>query len=96
MKKFLIVKRNQTIGFISTNLRNSIWGVAPKAKLNEVVSSLQEDYGNVQVQFPKSAEDDLNNRELVAYYKLITLMQKQEVEQARQLKLQFGVRDAKI
>lgn len=93
MKKFIIIERNQTYGFISTNLRSSVWGIARQAKLNDVLDSLREDYGNVQFSFPKSAQDDLDHRDALAYYKLIRAMQKEELARVLQ---QHGVRNAEI
>ena len=93
MKKFLIIERNQTFGFISTNLRSSVWGIAKQAKLNDVLASLREDYGNVQFSFPKSSSDDLDNREALAYFKLIQAMQKEEMAFVLR---QYGARNAEI
>lgn len=94
MKKFIVIEHKDSYGFISTNLRSSVWGIAKQAKLNEVLDSLREDYGNVQFSFPKSAQDDLDSRDALAYYKLVHAMQKQEVAEA--LRLRFGVNHAEI
>lgn len=96
MKNFIIVSRGSLTGFISTNFKHSVWGTCPKSKLNGLVESLREDYGNIRVSFPKSPDDGLDSQELVAYYKLLTQLQKVELAQACQLKIKFGESNAKI
>lgn len=96
MKKFLILEKGSFSGFISTNLSHPVWGVNPKSKRSEMLESIFEDFGNVQLSFPKSPDDDLTNPELVAYYKLQVKLNDANLVQAHQLKLQFGDHNAKI
>lgn len=70
MKKFLIIQKENLYGFISSNLKNSTWGIKEESNLDELLLSLKEDYGNISVSFPKSVNDDLDTRDQLAYMKL--------------------------
>ena len=96
MKKFLILERGSFSGFISTNLKHSVWGVNFKTKQSELLQSLREDFGNIQVSFPNSPDDDLNNEEMIAYYKLQIKLNEAMRSHSRQLKIQFGEKNARI
>lgn len=93
--EFLILKHKQNYGYISTNLRTSVWGIAKQAKLDDVLKSLEEDYGNVQFQIATSSSS-LDTKKLIAYRKLELALQQQELSEAKQLHLKFGVKNAEI
>lgn len=84
------------------NFKPGFWGTCPKSKLNGLVESLREDYGNIRVSFPKSPDDGLDSQELVAYYKLLAQLHKlsctslPKLAKACQLKIKFGESNAKI
>lgn len=93
--EFLILKHKQNYGYISTNLRTSVWGIAKQAKLDDVLKSLEEDYGNVKFQIATSSSS-LDAKKLIAYRKLKLALQQQELAEAKQLHLKFGVKNAEI
>lgn len=87
MKKFLIIERDNKLGFISSNLRTSIWGIVPKAERESLISSLQADYGgNISISFPRNLQDDLDSREQIAYLKLSHYMNNEKLKQILILK----------
>ena len=87
MKKFLIIERDGQLGFISSNLRTSVWGVVPKAERESLITSLQADYdGNISISFPRNLRDDLSHQEQIAYLKLSNYMNNEKLKQMLILK----------
>lgn len=82
MKKFLIIERDNQLGFISSNLRTSVWGIVPKTERDSLIKSLQDEYeGNISISFPRNLMDDLSPREQIAFLKLNNYLNNEKLKQ---------------
>lgn len=75
MLNFLIIQKGDSLGYISSNTRSSIWGVAKTSDKEELTKSLHEDFGeSISIKFPKNSKDNLSLREQIAFIKLYQYM----------------------
>lgn len=81
MKKFLIIQRDDQLGFISSNLRTSTWGIVNVSERDSLIESLRAEYGNISISFPRSLQDDLDTREQIAFLKLHNYMNNEKLKQ---------------
>lgn len=87
MKKFILIKEGDNLGFISSNLKAPSWGIVPSTERENLITQLIEDYeGNISLSFPKDEKDDLTPREQLAFFKLKHYMNEEKILRKRILK----------